>query len=407
VTDVPGDTAQTGADADAGEAGQLRQAVARFARERLAPAVLAAERDCSGRLEREPFLALTRDAARLGLPGLLIPGEYGGGGGRHGDLVTVMEELGGVDAGFAAALNLTMTVPAFLLAAGSAAQRAQWLPPIAAGDQILAGAMNEPSLAGSDLFNPDPEAPSGYRTRATSRDGGYRIDGAKAQWVTNASVATAYLVFARTAPDHPAMDAVSAFYVPDGAPGLSSGPRSHLLGLRSGFHAEVYLDGVDVPAEARIGPEGQALRLLMTSTPGMAVGLAAVFAGVARTAVQLAIAHTGQRHSWGRPLREHQAVALELAEMEMRARSARLLVRDAAGALDDGAAPRELAIATATAKSQAVEAAIACAEGAVRLHGAAGVTSGAGPEKLLRDAWTGYACDFTGDMLRLAIAAAL
>jgi alkylation response protein AidB-like acyl-CoA dehydrogenase len=384
----------------------LTEAVRSFARDQVAPAVQAAEAP-GAELSPDGYAGLMRTAAGLGLPGLLIDPRYGGGGGTHLDNALVAEELGAVDAGVASGLNLTMTVPGLVAAAGTAGQRERWLPPVAAGAHILAGALNEPSVAGSELFNPGPGARPGLATRATRVDGGYRLDGAKVPWVTNAGVATAYIVFARTAQDRPAAESVSAFWVPADTPGLSCGPRSHLLGLRTGFHAEVVLDGVQVPETARIGPEGGALPLLMTATPGMAVGLAAVFVGLARAACEQALAYTSWRRSWGRPIREHQAVALELAEMAVESRAARLLVHDAARALDAGACAEELAVAVPAAKTRAVDAAIACAQRAVRLHGATGVTAGAGPEKLLRDAWTGYSCDFTREMLHLAIAAAL
>lgn len=372
-----------------------------FARKKIAPAAQAP----GAELSPARFSELMTAAAPLGLPGLLIDPCYGGGGGTHLDNALVAEELGAVDAGIASALNLTMTVPALVAAAGTAEQRERWLPPAAAGAHILAGALNEPSVAGSELFNPRPDADQKLATtRATRVDGGYQLDGVKGPWVTNAGVATVYIVFAWTGP---AADSVSAFWVPAGTPGLRCGRRTRLLGLRTGFHAEVVLDGVRVPETARIGSEGHALRLLMTATPGMAVGLAAVFVGVARAAFEQTLAHTSQRHSWSRPLREHQAVALELAEMAIDIRAARLLVHDAARALDGGASPDELAVAVPAAKTRAVDAAIACAQRAVRLHGATGVTTGAGPEKLLRDAWTGYSCDFTREMLHLAIAAAL
>ncbi|MBV9206875.1 MAG: acyl-CoA/acyl-ACP dehydrogenase [Actinobacteria bacterium] len=384
----------------------LVEAVRAFARDEIAPAARAAARP-GAELGPDGYAGLMRAAAQLGLPGLLIDPRYGGGGGTQLDNALVAEELGAADAGVAAGLNLTMTVPALVAAAGTAEQRERWLPQAAAGAHILAGALNEPSVAGSELFNPQPGADSGLTTRATRVDGGYRLDGAKAPWVTNAGAATAYIVFARTALDQPGASSTSAFWVPAGIPGLRCGPRSHLLGLRTGFHAEVILDGVQVPETARIGPEGQALPLLMTATPGMAVGLAAVFVGVARAACEQALAYASQRHSWGRPIREHQAVALELAEMVVEVRAARLLVHDAAAAIDAGAPPAELAVAVPAAKTRAVDAAISCAQRAVRLHGATGVTTGAGPEQLLRDAWTGYSCDFTREMLHLAIAAAL
>ncbi len=302
----------------------LVETVRAFARDKITPAVQAP----GGELSRARFFELMTAAAPLGLPGLLIDPCYGGGGGTHLDNALVAEELGAVNAGLASALNLTMTVPALVAEAGTAEQRERWLPPAAVGTHVLAGALNEPSVAGSELFNPRPDA---GKTLATTR----------------------------------------------------------------------------APETARIGPEGQALRLLMTSTPGMAVGLAAVFTGVARTAFEQALAYTSRRHSWGRPIREHQAVALQLAEMAIEVRAARLLVHDAARALDAGAPPDELAVAVPAAKTRAVDAAISCAQRAVRLHGAAGVTEGSGPEKLLRDAWTGYSCDFTREMLHLAIAAAL
>ncbi|MBO2463969.1 acyl-CoA dehydrogenase family protein [Actinomadura violacea] len=381
----------------------LREAVAGFARDRVAPALPPDDEELPPAAGRD----LLKAAAELGLPGLLIPEEYGGGGGTQLDNVTIAEELGAVDAGFAAGLNLTMTVPGLILAAGTPEQRERWLPGIAAGQTVLAGAMNEPSVAGSELFDPGPGPDSGYRTRAVRDGDDYVINGAKAQWVTNAGVADAYVVFARTAADRPGIASTSAFWVPADTPGLTCGPRSRLLGLRTGFHAEVFFDDVRVPAASRIGPEGQAMRLLMTTTPGMAVGLAAIFVGVARAAEDLARSHTAERRSWGRPLRDHQAVALDLAEMTVTVRTARLLVRSAAAALDDGAGAADLAVLVPAAKARAVDAAIDCAQRAVRLHGATGVTTGAGPEKLLRDAWTGYSCDFTREMLYLGIARAL
>ncbi|GAA4038491.1 acyl-CoA dehydrogenase family protein [Nonomuraea soli] len=304
---------------------ELREAVREFAADHVAP---LGEHPPADR-----FRAAFAAAARMGLTGVLIPQEYGGGGGSQLDNAVIAEELGAVDAGFAAALNLSATVPGLLLAAGTAEQRERWLPAAARG-LILAGAMNEPSVAGSELFNPEPGPESGFRARAVRVGDGWRLDGAKAPWVTNAGVADAYIVFARTAWDRPGATSTSAFWVPADAEGLTVGPRSDLLGLRGGRHAEVVLDGVRVPDDALIGPEDGALPLLATSTPGMAVGLAAVFVGVARAALEQTLAFVRERRSWGRPLIDHQAVALQVADMEIEVRQARLLVTDAAAVVD-------------------------------------------------------------------------
>lgn len=385
----------------------LRDTVRAFAQSRLAPAV-APNENGDGQLSKHAFTGLVRGMHALGLPAMLVPATYGGGGGGLMDAVLALEELGAVDAGFAAAIGLTMTVPAFIQAAGSAKQLASLLPQLADDPEfLLAGALNEPSVAGAELFDPQPASDRGITTRAEADGDGYVLNGAKAPWVTNAGVAAAYIVFARTDPDLPPISGTSAFWVPAGTTGLMVGPRTRLLGLHGGWHANVVLDNARVPHEALIGPKGDGLRLLQSTTPGMAVGLAAVFVGVARAAQDASVAFTSQRRSWGASLRSHQAVALDLADMAISVRTARLMVHDAARAIDSGAPPAELAVCVPAAKTHAVDAAIANAQRAVRLHGATGVTVGAGPEKLLRDAWTGYSCDFTGAMLRLSISSAL
>lgn len=384
----------------------LRASTAALAEAEIAPRIARADRGHDGHLPADEHGAIVAAVHAAGLLTLLLPAATGGGGGAVVDLVVAVEELGAADAGTAAGLALTATVPTLVLAAGTPDQRERWLGAIVAAQApVLAGALNEPGRAGSELFDPAPGPGAGLRTRAVRDGDGYVLTGTKAQWVTNAGVADAYVVFARTADGAPGTS-TSAFWVPADAAGLSTGPRSDLLGLRSGFHAELRLDGVRVPGRDRIGPEGAALGLLATATPAMPVGLAAVFVGVARAAHELALSHASSRTSWGRPLREHQAVALQLADGAVAVTQARLLVAEAAAAVDAGDG-RAQALLVPAAKEAAVRAAIANAERAVRVLGAEGVTRGSGAEKLLRDAWTGWSCDFTGDLLRLGIAAGL
>ncbi len=380
----------------------------RFAGERIAPVVEAAETaGGNGHVSRRDYLDLYARAAAIGLHALLIPEEYGGAGRSTLDNALVQEELGAVDIGIGASLNLTMSVPALIVAGASDDLRSEVLTAfVEADDHVLAGALNEAGVAGSELFCPDPDPSLGIRTRARRDGDDYLVTGTKAAWVSNAGVAKAYLVFARTGPDDaPAMASTSAFYVPASTPGVSTGARTELLGMRSSFHAEVLLDDVRVPAAHRLGEENRGLELMGAAGAGMAVGLAAGYVGVARRALDLAVGYAGERRSWGVPIGRHQAVALKLADAAVDVQTARLLVWDAALAVDAG--DPAAAWKVAAAKTHAVDVAIANAGRAVEVFGASGVARGVGPEKLLRDAWVGYSCDFTRDVLRLQIAGEL
>lgn len=380
----------------------LRDAVLRFAEREVAPTVAAAERG-DGHLDRAAYLGIVASAQQLGLPSMLIGEEHGGGGGSCLDNVVVQEELGAADVGVASSLNLLMTMPHMIAVGGTTAQQQRWLPMLAnAVGHVLAGALNEPDVAGSELFCPVDDPSLGIRTRAERRGDGYVITGSKAGWVSNGGVASTYLVFARTGFEAPAMASTSAFLVPADAPGVIVGERTGLLGMRAAWHADVAFDGVEVGADQRLGEEGRGLELMGAASGGMAVGLAAGFVGLARRALELSLAHSEERMSWGQPIRRHQAVSLKLADMAVDLQTARLLVWDAATAVDAGD-PQAMWKVPA-AKTHAVDVAIANSSRAVQLHGATGVTTGAGPEKLLRDAWTGYACDFTRDVLRLQLA---
>ncbi len=381
---------------------EIRSTARRFAEREMQPLVASASHT-DGHVSREDFRALVASATTFGLHSMLIPDEYGGAGLGCIDNVIVHEELGAVDVGLGGALNLIMTIPNMIAVGGTDEQKEFWLRMLATTDgHILAGALNEPNVAGSELFCPIDDPTLGLQTQAKRDGDAYVITGAKAGWVSNGGVADTYLVFARTSTDAPAMTTTSAFLVPADTPGLSVGARTELLGMRSSWHAEVILDDVRVPADHRLGEEGRGLELMGAASAGMAVSLAAGFVGMARSALERTVEWTNERQSWGKPIRAHQAVSLKLAEMAVDLQTARLLVWDAALAVDAGDPAAMWKVPAA--KTHAVDVAIANAERAVQLHGATGVSVGAGPEQWLRDAWTGYSCDFTRDVLRLQIA---
>lgn len=386
---------------------QMMQNMARrFARDVMKPIADSADRSRDGHTDSDAYLRFFSQATKTGMHAMLIDPEFGGAGRSCLDNAIVQEELGAVDVGLASSLNLTMTVPTMIAAGATETHRRTWMQEIVGSDHhVLAGALNEPGVAGSELFCPSADPALGIRTRAVRVGDEYVINGTKAGWVSNGGIATAYVVFARTGSDGPALATTSAFYVRADSPGLSTGPRTELLGMRTAWHAELFLNDVTVPAACMLGVENHGLELMGSSSAGMAVGLAAGFVGLARTAFEVALEYSGQRLSWGMPIRQHQAVALQLADALVELQTARLLVWDAAVAVDSGTADASWKVAAA--KTHAVDVAIANAERAVKIHGATGVASGAGPEKLLRDAWTGYSCDFTKEVLRLGIISAL
>jgi alkylation response protein AidB-like acyl-CoA dehydrogenase len=288
----------------------------------------------------------------------------------------------------------------------TAAQKVEWLDPVRRGVPVLfSGALSEPDRAGSDLFYPHPDPRVGVQTTARQDGDHWRLDGAKSAFVTNAGVADAYFVMARTAFDAPPAQSLTMFRVPSDTEGLSFGPPTRLSGWHTATHAELFLDGVRVDDDAVVGAVGEAGRVF-ASSPEIAICLAACFVGLARAAYEYAVEYAEQRRSWGVPIREHQTVALRLAEAAVDVQTARLAVWDAALAAE--ADPLAAAMRKApAAKVVAVDAAIRNARRAVEVLGGYGVTSEYRAARYLSDAWVGWSCDFTRDLLLLGLAQAL
>ncbi len=343
-------------------------------------------------------------AARMGLFGLMVPEPYGGGGLGVLDNVIVQEELGAADVGIASSyFNLTMSLPWLLLLAGTEEQKSHWLPQFTNGEaHLLAGAQSEPSVAGSDLFSPVPDPAIGMRTLATRDGDHYVVNGNKSAFVTNAGVASTYFLLCRTSLQEPPQTSTMILLVPAATDGLSFGGKTELMGMRGAYHSEIYLDNLRVPVSHRLGEEGQAGMIMGMGSGAMTVGLAANFVGLARAAYEYALSYARERVSWGKPIIEHQAVGLKLADALVSVNAARLLVWDAAYAVEQND-PAAVTIKAPAAKTFAADTAIKAAQTALEVLGAYGVTREYETEKYLRDAWMGYSCDFTREVLRLGM----
>lgn len=382
----------------------LQQTARAFAQKEIKPVALKLDAAGSGADTWTAVQPMLQKGAQMGLFGLLVPEAYGGGGATAVDNVIVQEELGAADVGIACGyFNLTMTLPTLLLIAGTEAQKQAWLPQFCGPEpHLLAGAQSEPSVAGSDLFCPLPDPQIGMRSYARREGDGYVVNGHKSAFVTNAGVASTYFLLCRTDLEAPPQTGTTLLLLPKETPGLSFGGKTELMGMRSATHSEIYLDEVRLPAANRLGEEGQAGMIMARGSGAMTAGLAANFVGLARTAYAYALAYAKERVSWGRPIIEHQAVGLKLANLAVEVQAARLLVWEAAFAVDTGD-PTAVTLKAPAAKTYAADTAVKAAQTALEILGAYGVSKEYETEKYLRDAWMGYSCDFTREVLRLGM----
>jgi alkylation response protein AidB-like acyl-CoA dehydrogenase len=256
-----------------------------------------------------------------------------------------------------------------IVQAGSEALKAQWIPSVAAGTAVAAFALTEPD-AGSDPAALSLEA-------APDGDGGYRLSGEKL-WISNAPDADVYTVFARSAAATGA-GGLTAFAVPGDSPGLSGEPRDMLAAHAIG---SLTFDDVPVGPEQVLGEPGAGFRVAMSTLDLFRPSVGAFAIGMARTALELATSYALERETFGKPLKEHQAVAHRLAELHAQTEAARLLVHQAALAHDHRISDPGVA---AMAKLLATEVAQSAVDAAVQFHGAVALEHGHPLEHLYRD----------------------
>ncbi|WP_018991029.1 acyl-CoA dehydrogenase family protein [Aromatoleum toluclasticum] len=362
---------------------EIRELARRFSDREIVPRAAEADRSKAFPVE------VHQRAQELGLLGINLPEVVGGGGLGCLELVLVTEAFcrGCLGIGTALCVNALATEP--IAIAGTEAQRKRYLGAAAQG--ALAGfAMTEPG-AGSDV--------AGIRTRAERVSGGYMLTGSKI-WISNANVAEFFVVFANTAPDagHRGM---TAFIVPRESKGLSVGEPLGKLGQRAAPTCEVFLDGVFVPDDQRLGEEGSGFELAMKVFDHSRPMVAAFGVGLVERCIDEALAYATERRSMGKRLIEHQAVAHKLAEMRMKLEAARLLTYHAAWLLDQG---RPNTIEASIAKAFAADAAMWAATEAVQIFGGMGYSTEYPVEKLFRDAKVLQIYEGTSEIQRNIIA---
>lgn len=366
---------------------QIRDAVRDLCRAEFAPH--AAKWDAE---QGVPISAIDK-LAEQGFLGMAIPEEWGGVGYDARTIVVVLEEIARVSAALAimiAVHNSVGALPVFRF--GTDAQRKRWLPRLVS-KELGAFSLSEPA-AGSD---------AGALEATAVRDGGdYVLNGAK-NWVTNGVNAGVYLVFARTSRE-PGNKGLSAFIVEKGAKGLVIGKPEDKMGLRGSETVSLTLEDLRVPADQRLGGEGDGFKIAMSMLDAGRIGVAAQALGVMTAAFEEAAKYAQQRHAFGGPIAKIQAVQFKLAEMERRVQCSRLLLHKAAWLRDTG---QPYTRAASMAKLYASEAATWVTHQAIQVHGGYGYVKEYAVERYYRDARVMEIYEGTSEIQRLVIARSL
>lgn len=378
----------------------IREAVRDFAQRELWPH--AAEWDKKHHFPKEAHKGL----AELGAYGICVPEDLGGAGLDYVSMALVLEEIAAGDGGVSTTISVTnCPVNAILMMYGNAAQKAQWLTPLAQGQMLGAFCLTEPHV-GSDA--------SALRTSATrvsaSQDGttavkngdAYVINGVK-QFITSGQHGDVAVVIAVT--DKGAgKKGLSAFLVPTSAPGYVVARLEDKLGQHSSDTAQINFDNCRIPAENLIGQEGEGYKIALSSLEGGRIGIAAQSLGMARSALDVAIDYAKQRESFGTAIFNHQAVGFRLADCATQLEAARQLIWHAASLRDAG---RPCLKEAAMAKLFASEMAETVCSAAIQTLGGYGYVSDFPVERIYRDVRVCQIYEGTSDVQKIIIQRAL
>ena len=369
----------------------IRDAVRAFAQEQLWPHAPAWDKAHAFPVEAHQGLA------QLGAYGICVPEAYGGAGLDYLTLALVLEEIAAGDGGTSTAISVTnCPFNAILMRYGNEAQKQQWLAPAARGDYLGGFALTEPHV-GSDA--------SSLRTTARREGGDYVINGVK-QFITSGQNGHVAIVIAVT--DKAAgKRGMSAFIVPThrlGNAGWQVARLEDKLGQHSSDTAQINLVDCRVPAANLIGEEGEGYKIALSALEGGRIGIAAQSVGMARSALDVAIAYAKERESFGTSIINHQAVAFRLADCATRLEAARQLIWHAASLRDAGQPCLKEA---AMAKLFATETAEAVCSAAIQTLGGYGYVSDFPLERIYRDVRVCQIYEGTSDVQKIIITRAL
>jgi len=336
---------------------------------------------------------LVEEMRQMGLFGLNVPEEYGGANVDYTTFAMVFEELSKGWLGLAGVIGTHSVLCDVLVRFGTEEQKRRFLPGLASGEHRGGICLSEPN-AGTDLQN--------ISTVATRQVDGYVVNGSK-MWITNARYGNTFLLLAKTNPQaQPAYAGMSAFVIEKGAPGLNVSRDIDKLGYKSVETCELHFVDFPVPAANLIGgAEGQGFKHVMTGLEAERLNVAARGLGLARAAFEQAIVYAQRRTTFGKPIAQHQAIQIKLADMATKIEASRLLIYSAAEKKDRG---ERCDLEAGMAKLFATETAAEVSFEAMRILGGNGYSKDFPVERYYRDAPLLVIGGGTNELQRLIIA---
>jgi alkylation response protein AidB-like acyl-CoA dehydrogenase len=348
----------------------------------------AAARDVSGQFPVDEL----RELGKLGLLGIAVPDELGGGGMGAVAYSLALQELARADASVAVTVSVTNMVAELIAAHATPAQAKHWVPRLVSGE-LLCGAfgLSEPE-AGSDA--------GAMRTSATKTATGWRLSGTK-QWITSGDHAGVMVVWAASGSPTESHQGMTAFLVPGKAPGLTVSRLEEKMGLHGSSTAQLVLDGVEVDDDAVLGAPGRGFALAMMALDGGRIGIASQALGIARCALEAAVTYAKDRKTFGQEIIKHQAIGNMLADAATWLEAGYLMTMRAAYAKEQGQQFSQLA---AMAKLFASEHAWKICDIALQVHGGYGYVRDFPVERALRDVRVTRIYEGTSEIQRIVIA---
>ncbi|HEX7593875.1 MAG TPA: acyl-CoA dehydrogenase [Anaerolineae bacterium] len=363
----------------------IRDLARDFAQKEIAP--IAAKIDETGEFPRETV----KKMGELGLMGIEVPPEYGGGGLDCMSYVLAMEQVSMVCASHGTIMSVNNSLVCYgLNKFGTEEQKKKFLTPLASGKKLGAFSLTEPQ-SGSDAGN--------MKTRAVLAGDHYVINGHKS-WVTSGPVADYIVLFAATQPELKHRG-TACFLVDTKLPGFALGKIEPKLGIRASATCEITYENYQLPASHRIGQEGEGFKIAMSVLDAGRIGIAAQALGIAQAAYEASVVYAKEREAFGQKIAEFQAIQWMIADMAVRIEAARLLIYNAATKKDRH---ERFSKEASMAKLFASETAMWVTEKAIQVHGGIGYSKELPIERYFRDAKITEIYEGTSEIQRLVIA---